>query len=191
MSIQLLLDGHSFSVTFPNGNPTSKKEHGVIDVEVLSPRSMLVPTELFRTELAGDILAANGMTPLSEDVVVVSRPQNGMVAIMSIHEEAIEQVQDQLGERISFTTPLLHDPQFKDHVVWIDQRGALIYIKVYNTKLRFAEVVPIATEADLRLLIEGLAKEFAIEDYQLTLAGEHQKTLRKAIGSRFNKVVCE
>ena len=65
VSIQLTLDGHSFSAhgldgEFPGEEP--------VEAELLTARTMLVPEEVLGTGDAGTLLAANGMAPAAEAV---------------------------------------------------------------------------------------------------------------------------
>ena len=55
VSIQLTLDGHSFSAPALSGEFPGD---GPVEVELLTPRTMLVPEELFDKEHAGEVLAA-------------------------------------------------------------------------------------------------------------------------------------
>ena len=58
VSIQLTLDGHSFSAPALSGEFPGD---GPVEVELLTPLTMLVPEELFDKEHAGEVLAAAGM----------------------------------------------------------------------------------------------------------------------------------
>ena len=69
VSIQLSLDGHSFSVAAPPAFPAEAER---IEAEVLTPRTMLVPVEYFAGERAAALLAANGMPALSGEETVCS-----------------------------------------------------------------------------------------------------------------------
>ncbi len=59
VSIQLTLDGHSFSAPALSGEFPGD---GPVEVELLTPRTTLVPEEFFDEACAaGTLLAANGM----------------------------------------------------------------------------------------------------------------------------------
>ena len=86
VSIQLTLDGHSFSAhgldgEFPGEEP--------VEAELLTARTMLVPEEVLGTGDAGTLLAANGMAPAAEERAVCSLPVQGIVAVMAAHREAL------------------------------------------------------------------------------------------------------
>ena len=69
VSIQLTLDGHSFSAPALSGEFPGD---GPVEVELLTPRTMLVPEELFDKEHAGEVLAAAGMAALPGECPVWS-----------------------------------------------------------------------------------------------------------------------
>lgn len=94
VSIQLTLDGHSFSAhgldgEFPGEEP--------VEAELLTARTMLVPEEVLGTGDAGTLLAANGMAPAAEERAVCSLPVQGIVAVMAAHREALRQVKETSG----------------------------------------------------------------------------------------------
>ena len=190
VSIQQSLDGHSFSVAAPPAFPAEAER---IEAEVLTPRTMLVPVEYFAGERAAALLAANGMPALSGEETVCSDAEEEIVAVMALSGEALRQAAEAAGGRpLRFTTPLLHRPAADENTVWLCRRAGLLYIKVYDDgRLRAAEVVAAADEAELRYLAERLDAVFPLRGYTLLAAGDDPKTLRKLLGKRFRKVVCE
>ena len=164
VSIQLTLDGHSFSAPALSGEFPGD---GPVEVELLTPRTMLVPEELFDKEHAGEVLAAAGMAALPGECPVWSAPQQNAVAVMAAAENALAAVHERLGGRARYTTPLLCVPQTSVPTVWMYYAAGLLYIKVYDGKLRFAEVVPAPDEADLLYMLERLGSEFRLRDYTL------------------------
>lgn len=107
--------------------------------------------------------------------------------------EALRQAAEAAGGRpLRFTTPLLHRPAADGNTVWLCRRAGLLYIKVYDDgRLRAAEVVAAADEAEIRYLAERLDAVFPLRGYTLLAAGDDPKALRKLLGKRFRKVVCE
>ena len=188
VSIQLTLDGHSFSAPalsgeFPGGGP--------VEVELLTPRTMLVPEELFDKEHAGEVLAAAGMAALPGECPVWSAPQQNAVAVMAAAENALAAVHERLGGRARYTTPLLCVPQTSVPTVWMYYAAGLLYIKVYDGKLRFAEVVPAPDEADLLYMLERLGSEFRLRDYTLRIGSGDGRALKRKLGGYFRQIVCE
>lgn len=189
VSIQQSLDGHSFSrpeleACQPSDEP--------VDVALLLPKTMLVPGSIFREDVARDLLAANGMPAASDEECVVCKSEEpGTIALAAIESRIRRQIEEKFP-KAKFSTPLAHRPQETARCVWICRREALLYAKVYcNGVLQLAEVIPAASEADTGYFVGRLASVFPLEEYDLTIAGDEPKKLRKWIGNKFKKVSCE
>ena len=89
VSIQLTLDGHSFSAPALSGEFPGD---GPVEVELLTPRTTLVPEEFFDEACAGELLAAAGMAALPGERAVWSAPQQNAVAVMAAAEDALAAV---------------------------------------------------------------------------------------------------
>lgn len=188
VSIQLALDGHSFSVRFPAGDLAAESP----TVEVLTPRTLLVPAEVLDPARAGDLLAAAGLAPEAGECAVCSAPQAGIAAVMALPEEALQQLGERCKEPVRFTTPLLDEPTKKEATVWLRRTAGLLFIKVYRSGgLRFAEVIPALTDADVVYFMDRLAGEFPPREFAVHIAGEDARKLRKLMGNVFREVVCE
>ena len=173
VSIQLTLDGHSFSAhgldgEFPGEEP--------VEAELLTARTML---------------AANGMAPAAEERAVCSLPVQGIVAVMAAHREALRQAEEKLGDRILYTTPLLREVQAGTPTVWAYRTAGLLYIKVYDGSLRFAGVIPAPDTADVCYFTERLEKEFALKSCELRISGDDAKACGKLLKGYFKRIVCE
>lgn len=188
VSIQLTLDGHSFSAPALTGEFPGD---GPVEVELLTPRTMLVPEEFFDEGHAEELLAANGMAALPGECTVWSAPQQNAVAVMAAAEDALRAVRERLGDRARYTTPLLHAPQTSVPTVWMYYAAGVLYIKVYDGKLRFAEVIPAPDEADLLYFLERLGSEFRLKDYALRIGSGNGRTLKRKLGGYFKRIVCE
>ena len=106
--------------------------------------------------------------------------------------EALRQVEEKLGDRARFTTPLLHTPANAAKTVWMSRRAGLLYIKVYdNGELQLAEVIPAATDTDAAYFFERLDGCFPLKEYELRIAGDNPKAARKLLGKRFRQTTCE
>ena len=175
VSIQLTLDGHSFSAhgldgEFPGEEPVE---------------------EVLGTGDAGTLLAANGMAPAAEERAVCSLPVQGIVAVMAAHREALRQAEEKLGDRILYTTPLLREVQAGTPTVWAYRTAGLLYIKVYDGSLRFAGVIPAPDTADVCYFTERLEKEFALKSCELRISGDDAKACGKLLKGYFKRIVCE
>ncbi|WP_295939922.1 hypothetical protein [uncultured Alistipes sp.] len=188
MSIQLTLDGLSFSAGALNEADTGDVP---VDVEVLSPRTMLMPREFFTPEQAAQLLGANGMTPLAGERLVWSDPGEEIVAVMAAPAAAIGEIEEKIGNRAHYTTPLLRQTEGTIPAVWMHQTTGLLYIKVYDGTLRFAAVIPVQGEADVTYFTERLGQQFRLKDFELRLSGRGTKATRKLLKGYFKHVVCE
>lgn len=207
VSIQLALDGHSFSVTglpektnrdstkqTPGGRESQTAGDSTeVSIEVLTPRTLLVPAELFEAsaECASALLAAAGMSASADDEIVWSSTNAGVVAVMAVGRNAVATVRERFGGKIGFTTPLLRDMQTQAPGVWMYRAAGLLYIKVYDVQLLFAEVFSAPSHEDVLCIVERLADAFAWGDYALRLAGNEARALRKILKNRFKTAVCE
>lgn len=125
VSIQLSLDGHSFSVPALSELPAGEAP---VTVELLLPRTMLVPGELFDAERGAEMLAANGMPPTAEECVVSSDPEAEFVAVTAINREALRQVEEKLGRQGAVHHPAAaHPREYGQNRVDEPQGGTSIY----------------------------------------------------------------
>lgn len=188
VSIQQSLDGHSFSLL----GLESPAAEGVVEVEAVTPRTMLVPHEVFEPSAAGALLAAAGIRPAEGEQIVWSEPEAEIVALMCVAADAVRQVEERFAGRVRYTTPLLQTPADTQAAVWMCRRSGTLYIKVYREKsLRMAEALPAAGESDLLYVAERLQQAFALREFVLFAAGDDAKGLRRLLGKRFGKSVCE
>lgn len=129
-----------------------------MEAELLTARTMLVPEEVLGTGDAGTLLAANGMAPAAEERAVCSLPVQGIVAVMAAHREALRQVEEKLGDRIRYTTPLLREVQAGTPTVWAYRTAGLLYIKVYDGQPPLRGGDP-RTGHGGRMLLHGTARK--------------------------------
>lgn len=189
VSIQQSLDGHSFSRPELDACQPSDE---MVEVELILPKTMLVPEKLFSDESARELLAANGMPVDGDECCVVCMSEEPETVALAAIEDRLRQKIAEMFPRAQFSTPLGHRPQEASRCVWICRRGALLYVKVYREGvLQLAEVIPAATEADASYFVGRLAALFPLAEYELRIAGDEPKKLRKWIGNTFKKVICE
>lgn len=188
VSIQQPLDGHSFSLP---GDPGPLPDGVSVEVELLMPRTLLVPETFGSPEHAAAWFAASGMPLREDDRVVETGSLDGCRALIAVPCEVANKLLETWGDRIRYTTPLLHVPSSAQRCVWIARRGGLVYIKLYDAELEFADVLPSDDETELLYFVERLGGCFPLSDYTLCLAGEGSKSLRHLLGKRFKRIVCE
>ena len=189
VSIQLTLDGHSFSAPALSGEFPGD---GPVEVELLTGRHHQIRAQLSKIgcPIRGD-LKYGARRSLPGECPVWSAPQQNAVAVMAAAENALAAVHERLGGRARYTTPLLCVPQTSVPTVWMYYAAGLLYIKVYDGKLRFAEVVPAPDEADLLYMLERLGSEFRLRDYTLRIGSGDGRALKRKLGGYFRQIVCE
>lgn len=186
VSIQLSLDGHSFSMpTLPD------PQAGILDVEVLTPRTQLVPAEYFSAEEAPKLLAAAGLAPREDESVVWSDPQAEVVAVMTLPKPARERIEAD-SRQVRYTTPLLAASAPTAKEVRLHRTESLLYIKVFDgmSRLVLAEVIPASGEPDIRYFLERLATVFPLREYAMQVSGLDSKRICKQFGQFFRKATC-
>lgn len=188
VSIQLALDGHSFCIAGLNAEFAGDEP---VEVEVLTPRTTLVPRELFAPEAAGGLLAAAGMPALAGERIVWSDAEAEIVAVMAVGGDVYDAVAGKLGAHARFTTPLLGGSQPETATVWMLRTACLLYIKVYDGGLRLAEVIPAPADADVLYFTERLGVNYSLPGFTLRAAGSEAKALCKLIRKRFKTTLCE
>lgn len=184
VSIQLALDGHSFSMPTP--------AEGVEAVELLSAATLLIPRELYQSDrVAGFFAAAGCVVPRGAEFVVcevAERPD--VVAVVAMPYSVMEQVREQFGE-VSYVTPLLALPTVTAPVMAVCDTGSLIYIKVYDPQLSLAEVVSAETVQEVDFLLEQLASQYELPRFTLELDLRiDDKQRLKSYKNRFKHLVC-
>lgn len=188
VSIQLSLDGHSFS---PSPLPERPGDGDVL-VELILPRTMLVPESLFDPETAGELLAANGTPAAAGERIVCSEVREGAAAVMPVAEEVLRLIEEKYPGNRRYTSPLLHRPAETGKCVWMARMGKVLYTKVYREgRLLFAESIAAETDEELLYFAERLNGAFPLAEFELRAAGEEPGKLRKRIGKIFAKATCE
>lgn len=186
VSIQLALDGHSFSM------PTPADGEAVEEVELLTEQTMLVPRELYAGSEAVALFAANGYTVAEESSVVVceapERPD--VVALVAVPRRLLDAATAQWGE-VRYTTPLLATPTVTVPTIALCDVGTLIYIKVYDVQLRLAEVVAVADETAVEYLLQRMAELFDLTRFTVQLEQRvADKGRWRLYKQTFKKLVC-
>lgn len=189
VSIQLALDGHSFSIVGAQGILPET----AVKIEILTNRTLLVPEELFDPQHAPLLLSADGKTPLAGEKTVWSNPHNGIVAVMAVPSLALQQLHQYFDAdtAVEYITPLLVDLHPSKPTMLLQLAGGYLYIKIYHAGLRLAEVLPVPTDTDIRYAIERLDSAFPTKQFALRTVGKEAYRLAKLISDRFKSVRCE
>lgn len=171
-----------------------------MEFEIITPLTMLVPEEIFEEAHASELMAANG-TPVGQDMSVVwSSPREitvadnttqRVVALMALGKDMLKTITKTTSGDFRYTSPLLDDFHPAAPTIRLQHVADTLYIKVYDTTLRMAEAIPAADEVDLLYFIERAGEHLELRNYELDLAARDTKSLRKTIGKRFKKIICE
>ena len=193
VSIQLTLGGHSFSAESLRAAAEKLAQAGgkaPVGVEVLTEKTQLVPREEFAAETAGAYLRVAGTGCGAHEIPVWSDPARPVVAVMAADAEAVGMLREKFGGRLRFVSPLLSEPALPPRATWFSLRGELLYIKVYDGGLQFAEVVPCTGGEDFRFLLERLSAAFPLADFAAGISGDAGPEPVKALKRYFKKIVC-
>lgn len=177
MSIRLWSDGHSF----PAELSQSIAQKQSVEVELLAPRTTLVPAELFHADQAAEYLRLAGLPCRESELPVWSESRQGVVAVMAIDRS----VRELLPAQVTFSSPLLEAEMQTPNTLWIARFGELLYIKVWDEALRLAEVLSITGGEDLLYYIGRLGEWLPLKNYTLRVEGEEPRELRKLLKNYF------
>ena len=189
VSIQLKLDGHSFS---RNTLPTEVGADATVEVELLTRKSTLVPAECFEPELAANYLWIAGRGCTADESPVWSRAEDGVIAVMALRRDISEELQDLYGTRIRYTSPLLRVVDSNYQHLYIYNASDLAYFKLYNGELlEFCEVLPTTGKDDILYMVEKIAQEFKLKEFVIQLDGDSCDELQSLLNKYHKVEKCE
>ena len=189
VSIQLKLDGHSFSRDIL---PRKIAEGANVEVELLTAKSIAVPAECFDPELAENLLAMSGIALSEDEQAVWSGEQEGIVAVMALPRDYAEGLQSHYGDRLQYSSPLLRKISGKGRYLYIYNMGKLAYFKLYNeSQIEYCQAHSLTGGDDLLYIIERLAQEFSLRDFVVGLAGDCNTALLKVLKQYHKVEKCE
>ena len=188
VSIQLRLDGHSFSrdillaevaekSVVRAGAEADAKEEDIVEVELLTAKTIMVPEECFEPDLAAKLLRMSGIICSNEELPVWSRPCDGAVAVMALSREVAQVLNESFGACVEYSSPILRQctvqsqGQEKGSVkiestgpyLYIYSDGNVAYFKLYEgAKLRLCEVISLTGEDDMLCMVESIIRECSL-----------------------------
>ncbi len=179
MSIRLWSDGHSF----PREALLEARQMGdrVVEVELLTPRSTLVPAPCFDPDEASKLLQAAGLAERETEAVVWSEPLEEQVVVMAIDRAVLPL----LPATVHYTSPLLTLHSAAPHTICLARYEDLLYIKVWDEELRLAEVLQVASDADLIYYVARLGEWLPLRNYELQVEGDRPGAVRKMVKKYF------
>ena len=190
VSIRLRLDGHSFS---EEKLDIPAKEKKTVEIEVLTSKTMLVPREVFDAKAAPALMRINGMEPTERECILISDPQQPVIALMAADKASVEKVRARLKEKIRWTSPLLRTGEFTASCLWIFRYEELAYLKIWERQtLRLAETFIAPTGEDLLFYVRELTQELQLENCEIRLEGNPTKQDGRLLREYFKHVaICE
>ena len=187
VSIRLESGGHSFSGA--ELRAVVDGGHEAVEVVVLTPKTTLVPADLFDAKSAADYLVAVGLAPNNAECVVCTKPINGAVAVMAINQECNAALHGVGFASISYATPLLCGDAVEQGSV-LHLEGGLLYVRVYNAGLRFAEVMECQCDADMLYYLTQINEVYNTYDMCARATGD-TKSLQRVTKRLFKELICE
>lgn len=168
VSIQLPLGGHSFSVESLTGD--LRRSDRPVEIVLPAAQTLLIPDEEFSASMCDAYLAAVGMACRPEQCCVSTPPTDGIVAVMAVEKRTDDTLRDAFGDRMYYATPLLATCRLQ-HGVVLQRVETLLYARVFDDGLQFAEVLPMQNEADLRYHLSKLDSAYHIYNMELHILG--------------------
>lgn len=189
VSIQLRLGGHSFSRDVLNKKVA---EDAIVEVELLTPKSIIAPTECFDPNLAANLMQISGIALAESEQVVWSDDQDGVTALVALDGEIVDELKQTYGERLHFTSPLLRSVASEGRYLYIYNMGGFAYLKLCNgSAIEFCEALPLASADDVLYSVEALVREFGVESFEIYVAGEEREELINTLKQYYKVRKCE
>ena len=169
VSIRLMSGGHSFSAA--DIDTSLRNAASPVEVVVVTPRTTLVPQELFVKEHAADYLGEVGLRPALGEAVVYSSAKDGMVAVMAISRKCLDALGEAIVAGVTFTTPLLDEPTVECGAM-IHLEDDVLYVRVFDSGLRFAEAIHCHNDADILYYVANINAVYNIYNKNARATGD-------------------
>jgi len=167
-----------------------------------TPKTVLVPEELYTPGGEADLLAFGGMAPSDGEVAVASAARGGMVAVMAVPSAEWESAGEQLERGgVSVTSPLL------DVACAVTEReggllrlrggrrvelvvtGANLYLAVgEGGRLMVAEALPDNSPDSVLYCMQLLGRRFELRRFRIRVSGENAADVANALGKYYKRV---
>ena len=221
VSIQLRLDGHSFSRDIllaeiaeksvaRAGAEADAKEEDIVEVELLTAKTIMVPEECFEPDLAAKLLRMSGIICSNEELPVWSRPCDGAVAVMALSRVVAQVLNESFGACVEYSSPILRQctvqsqGQEKDKgkiegvvtgtgpYLYIYSDGNVAYFKLYEgAKLRLCEVISLTGEDDMLCMVESIIRECSLAKPTIFVEGTSSDGVIKLLKQYHKVQKCE
>ncbi len=183
VSIRLMSGGHAFSNSDIDCIKRAGKE---AIVEFVTPKTVLRPERGFNKTEAQHDLEATGYAVAENEVVVCSPAVDGIVAIMAVSAKCIEAISAS-GIEPRYTSPLLPVDNLAEgsHIALYED---VLYVRVYNGGLRFAEAMTVESDADILFYLESINRVYGIYNIYARATGDTKRlnrVCRKCFNNKF------
>ena len=191
VSIQLPLDG----LLFIGGSAPvcTEAEDTIVEIELLTSKSIIVPSECFEPTLADSLLQLSGLGCTDAEQPVWSNDCDGVVAVMAIRKEIAAELDARFCDRLQYTSPLLRSVKACDGLyLYIYNANGVAYFKLYDgAKLRFCEAMSVVGNDDVLCIVERLVQEFDCKGLEIGVAGENIENLVGLLKQYHKVKICE
>lgn len=217
VSIQLRLDGHSFSRDIllaevaeksvaRAGAEADAKEEGIVEVELLTAKTIMVPEECFEPDLAAKLLRLSGIICSNEELPVWSRPCDGAVAVMALSREVAQVLNECFGACVEYSSPILRQCTVQSQgqekgsgktegtgpYLYIYGDGNVAYFKLYEgAKLRLCEAISLTGEDDMLCMVESIIRECSLAKPTIFVEGTSTDGVIKLLKQYHKVQKCE
>ncbi len=183
VSIRRVLDGHSFS--------EAERERLVQDapteVYIASPKSTLLPAEIVGNTTPDEWLRAAGYALGDDEVAICSAPNDGCVAVVAV-SRLLAQTLAQMPKVVVRSLLLLDTVAERGTVLTL--YGGCLYVRYYDDGLRFADVVEVASDADICYYLQRIDEVYNIYNIGVRITPEN-RGLAALCRRHFKRVICE
>jgi hypothetical protein len=158
-------------------------EAAYVEIDTLS--TVAVPDSYYDNALAEGYLTVNNL--LLPEYVPVQAQWNGIAIVMSCREDVAAWLRERYGANAHFLSPLTHALGVTDkiEVLSLYLTGENVHIALWDKELKFAQVLPYSSRADLDYYISTLTAEYGLANVKIYISGEYNKKLIKELKRLF------
>ena len=178
VSIRLMSGGHTLSKAEIDSLVSAECDV----VEIVTPKTIVRPVDGFDPCYAQHDLEDTGYAVAMNECVVASQPKMGMVAIMAMSKDAYNNI-TAIKPNVVFTSPLI-EGEAMEKGLYVALISDVLYVRVYNGGLRFAEAMTVASDADILYYMESIHRVYDIYNMYARAKGDTER-LERACGRLF------
>lgn len=187
VSIRLMSGGHSFSPEALNSAVERCGEK--LTVELVTPKTTLVPASVFRAEDAPSYLAALGLAADVNESVVCSPQIGDVVAVMAISAECLAYLSLLCGDKMLFVTPLLLGYAPKEGAV-VELHGEVLYVRIFNGGMLFSEAMDASSDVDIVYYLQQIHQVYNLYTMRVRARGDVER-IKMLCKGLFTQLECE